>query len=186
MPRSTAVYSHAGKRELLVPTQPTRVPAAGFEALYTLHYRDVYRYLLGLTRSRDEADDIAAETFERAFRAWIGGYGPLERPLPWLLLTARRVATDRWRRARRFAKLLQGPGARQTDLAGIGRTEFWLWFDAVAKVLSDRQREVLLLRYRRDLTDSDIASIMGISESGVRSLVARALAVLRAHPELLP
>jgi RNA polymerase sigma-70 factor (ECF subfamily) len=186
MPRSTAVFSQAGKRDLLVPVQPTtRVPASDFEALYTLHYRDVYRYLLGLTRSPDEADDIAAETFERAFRAWIGGHGPLERPLPWLLLIARRVATDQWRRARRFARLPHGPDARRTDVASVGRTEFWLWFDAVARVLSPRQREVLLLRYQRDLTDPDIASIMGISESGIRSLVARALAVLRAHPELL-
>ncbi len=60
-----------------------------------------------------------------------------------------------------------------------------MWFEALAGVLSDRQREVLLLRYQSDLTDADIAMIMGLSQSGVRSLVARALATLRSHPELL-
>ena len=69
--------------------------------------------------------------------------------------------------------------------AGEARTEFWLWFDAVARALNGRQREVLLLRYQRDLTDAEIGSILGISESGVRSLVSRAIAVLREHEELL-
>lgn len=164
----------------------TSVVVADFEALYLRHYRDVFRFVLGLTRSQDDAADIAAETFERAFRAWSGGSRSPERPLPWLLLAARRIATDRWRRARRLASLVQRSKGRPADGSGENRTEFWLWFDAVAKVLSLRQREVLLLRYQHDLTDADIAAVLGISESGVRSLVARALAVLRANPELLP
>jgi RNA polymerase sigma factor (sigma-70 family) len=164
----------------------TSALVADFEVLYRLHYRDVYRFALGLTRSSDDASDITAETFERAYRAWSRGAHMPDRPLPWLLLAARRIATDRWRRARRFAGLLPRGRGRPEDGAGEARTEFWLWFDAVARVLSDRQREVLLLRYQRDLADADIAHIMGISESGVRSLVTRAIAVLRAHPELLP
>jgi RNA polymerase sigma factor (sigma-70 family) len=55
----------------------------------------------------------------------------------------------------------------------------------VSAALTARQREALVLRHQRDLTDADIARIMGISESGVRSLVARALEVLRDHPELI-
>jgi RNA polymerase sigma-70 factor, ECF subfamily len=164
----------------------TEAVAATFEEIYRRHYRDVHRYLIGLTRSEVEADELAAETFERALRAWgVAGHAP-ERPVAWLLLAARRLATDRWRRARRAAALRLWPGVAPTDGAGQDRTEFWLWFDAVATVLTDRQREVLVLRYQRDLTDVDIGSVMGLSESGVRSLVGRALAVLRQHPELLP
>jgi RNA polymerase sigma-70 factor (ECF subfamily) len=171
------------ERELVVTVQRAR-PASerAFESVYALHYRDVYRYLLGLTRSPADAEEIAAETFERAMRAWSRVPEP---PLPWLLLTARRIATDRWRRARRFAQIALRLRNEASADAGERHTEFWLWFDAIAGVLTDRQREVLLLRYQRDLTDSDIGSIMGISGSGVRSLVARALDVLRSHPELL-
>jgi RNA polymerase sigma-70 factor (ECF subfamily) len=173
----------SGRRELVVAVQPARaVTTRAFEPVYALHYRDVYRYLLGLTRSPDDAEEIAAETFERALRAW---HRVPEPPLPWLLLTARNVATDRWRRARRLAAIVLGFRGESRADAGEHRTEFWLWFDAIAGVLTPRQREVLLLRYQRDLTDADIASIMGISESGVRSLVGRALDVLRSHPELL-
>jgi RNA polymerase sigma-70 factor (ECF subfamily) len=152
------------------------------ERVYDDHFRDVYRYLLGLTSSPADADEIAAETFERALRAWARVPEP---PLPWLLLTARRIATDRWRRARRLARLVVGSRREARPNAGEAETEFWLWFGALAKALTDRQREVLVLRYQRDLTDADIAAIMGLSVSGVRSLVARALEVLRHHPELL-
>jgi len=102
-----------------------------------------------------------------------------------LLLTARRIATDRWRRGRRLARLVAGPRREVRPDAGEAETEFWLWFGSLAKALTDRQREVLVLRYQRDLSDADIAEIMGLTESGVRSLIARALEVLRRHPELL-
>jgi RNA polymerase sigma factor (sigma-70 family) len=180
-PRRIADTSRDGS--FVEPVQAaTPANARELELVYARHYRDVYRYLLGLTRSPDDAEEIAAETFERALRGWARVPQP---PLPWLLLTARRVATDRWRRARRYAQLRVGGRNPARADAGEGRTELWLWFDALAAVLTERQREVLLLRYQRDLTDADIASIMGISESGVRSLAARALDVLRSHPELL-
>jgi RNA polymerase sigma factor (sigma-70 family) len=183
MPSRMSAAESPRERELVVAVQPAR-PATqrAFEPVYAVHYRDVYRYLLGLTRSPTDAEEIAAETFERALRAW--NVVP-EPPLPWLLLTARRIATDRWRRAGRLAQIALGLRGEASTDAAERQTEFWLWFDALAGVLTPRQREALLLRYQRDLTDADIGSIMGISESGVRSLVSRALDVLRSHPELL-
>lgn len=160
------------------------IRAIGFERVYADHYRDVYRYVLGLTRSVADAEDITADTFERALRHWSAAP---DRPVPWLLLTARRIATDRWRRAGRFARLLLA-GRSNASAAAPGPEvdqEFSTWFDALARVLTARQREVLVLRYQRDLTEADIGLVMGLSESGVRSLLARALAVLRSHPELL-
>jgi len=167
----------------VVPIQPAvSSRLREFEDAYRAHYRDVHRYLLAFTGSTQDAEEIAAETFERALRTWVKTPNP---PLPWLLLTARRIATDRWRRARRWAQIALGLRGERSADAGERQTEFWLWFDQVSRLLTDKQREVLLLRYQRDLTDADIARIMAISESGVRSLASRALAVLRAHPELL-
>ena len=166
---------------IALPVRATRSAAMEIEALYDVAWRDVHRYALALTRSADDADEIAAETFERAVRHW---RAIPERPLPWLLLTARRIATDRWRRARRLARLAVGlrreGGSRHEDA-----TEFWMWFEALASALTPRQREVLVLRYQRDLTDEEIGRVLALSASGVRSLVARALDGLRAHPELL-
>lgn len=167
----------------VVPVQsPTRARSLAFERAYATHYRDVYRYVLGLTRSVADAEDITADTFERALRNW--SEAP-ERPVAWLLLTARRLATDRWRRTRRLARILIAGRSTTSGASDRLDPDFDTWFASLASVLTARQREVLVLRYQRDLTDADIGSVMGLSESGVRSLVARALAVLRAHPELL-
>ena len=158
-----------------------------FEQVYRDHYRDVQRYVLLMVGRPDDVDDIVGDTFQRAFTAWRSGRGPAGRSLPWLLLIARRIVTDRWRRARLIRWLPLGGSTasepRDADMA-TDRSEFWLWLGQLARVLSDRQREVVYLRYQRDLTDEEIGEILGLSASGVRSLLARAIAALRAHPEL--
>ena len=161
--------------------------AESFEAVYRDHHRDVYRYVLLSLRRRDDADDVVADTFDRAFAAWRSGHGPAGRPLPWLIVIARRIIVDRWRRER-LIRWLPFTGRSAPDPADPrdpgGRAEFWLWLDELAKALPPRQREVVFLRYQRDLTDEEIGDILGLSASGVRTLVSRALAALRRHPEL--
>ena len=167
----------------VVPVQSTTTTGSiVFERVYATHYRDVYRYVLSLTRSVEEFEDICADTFERALRGWSDAP---DRPIAWLLLTARRLATDRWRRARRLARILASTQSNRAGAAASVEADFDAWFASLASVLTERQREVLVLRYQRDLTDLDIGAVMGLSESGVRSLLSRALAVLRSHPELL-
>ncbi len=168
---------------VVVPLQAVaRADTAAVERLYVEHYRDVFRYIVALTHSLEEAEEVTEDTFERALRTW---RQVPERPVAWLLLTARRIATDRWRRARHLARLIPRIGNGHSASLSSHDAEFSTWFEALARVLTARQREVLILRHQRDLTDADIGVVMGLSESGVRSLVARALAVLRSHPELL-
>ena len=158
-----------------------------FEQVYRDHYRDVQRYVLLMVGRLDDVDDVVGDTFQRAFTAWRSGRGPAGRALPWLLLIARRIVTDRWRRARLIRWLPLGGSAASEPRAAdseADRSEFWVWLGQLAQVLSDRQREVVYLRYQRDLTDEEIGEILGLSASGVRSLLARAIAALRQHPEL--
>ncbi len=158
-----------------------------FETLYRQRHRDVYRYTLLMLRSCDDAEDVTAEAFHRAYAAWQSGHGPTGQPLPWLLLIARRLVIDRSRRRRLISWLpLRGlsPAREPSDQADTGRAEFWLWFERFARELPERQREAMILRYQRDLDDEAIGEILGLSASGVRSLVARACATLRRNPEI--
>ena len=158
-----------------------------FEALYRLRYRDVYRYTLLMLRRAEDAEDITGEVFHRAYVAWQSGHGPSGEALPWLLLIARRMVIDKARRRRLISWLPLGglgPTHEPSDPGHGGRTEFWLWFDKFARELPGRQREVLILRYQRDLDDEAIGEILGLSSSGVRSLVARACETLRRNPEI--
>jgi RNA polymerase sigma factor (sigma-70 family) len=146
------------------------------------------RYVLLARRRPEDAEDIVSDVFDRAYRAWRSGHGPAGRTLPWLLLIARRIIVDRWRRER-ILRWLPLPdawtGGEPKDPEDAGaRAEFWMWLDRLADALPERQREIVLLRYQRDLSDEDIGEILGLSASGVRSLLSRALATLRHHPEL--
>ena len=169
-----------------------------FEAIYEANFRAVYRYALLATRRSADAEDVVSDTFARALSAWTRGNGPAGRPLPWLLLICRRILTDRWRRQRLIGWLPMARSGRPgpdgdveaglefgADDEAFRVREFWLWIDSVTKVLPQRQREVLFLRYERDLDDDDIGQVLGLTASGVRSLMARAIASLRRYPELL-
>ena len=185
---------------LNLPSDLLDARASSFEAVYNAHHRDVARHVIFVTRGRDDAEEIVAETFARAFAAWRSGHGPAGRPLPWLLVIARRIVTDRWRRRRLSAWLpLAGslrPSRREADRSdppeaepggpdsAAGIAEFWLWLDALSRALPTRQRDVIFLRYQRDLSDEDIGEILGLSASGVRTLASRAISGLRNHPEL--
>ncbi len=161
--------------------------ALTFEALYRERYRDVYRYALLMLRSADDAEDVTADAFGRAYVAWRSGQGPAGQPLPWLLVITRRLVIDRARRRRLLSWLPLASLRPEREPAAEGeaaRSEFWLWFDALSRALPERQREVLFLRYRRDLDDEEIGEILGLSASGVRSLVFRACATLRRNPEI--
>jgi len=159
-----------------------------FETVYRDHYQAVYRYALLTLRRQDDVEDVVADTFDRAWRAWRSGHGPAGRALPWLLTITRRIVIDRWRRNRLLGWLPLPSGRDDSEPEhperAAERAEFWIWLDQVMEVLPARQREVVLLRYRRDLSDAEIGEILGLSASGVRTLVSRALAALRQHPEL--
>jgi RNA polymerase sigma-70 factor (ECF subfamily) len=157
-----------------------------FEAAYRAHHRDVLRYAALMLGDPDEAADVAADAFTRAFSAWRDGRGPTGRPLPWLLVIARHLVLDRYRRRRLVRWLPLVGGERLAAAAADGATvnEVWIWLAELAAALPERQREVLFLRFRRDLTDEEIGEVMGLSASGVRSLLSRAVHAIRQHPEL--
>jgi RNA polymerase sigma-70 factor (ECF subfamily) len=170
---------------VVAETIATRGNAVPFEELFERHYADVFRYALVLTNSRDDAEDVAAETFARAWNAFREQREPVGPPLPWLFTIARNIATDWWRRiSRRATHLLPRRGGDSGDGDPSDGVESMLWLESLVRALPPRQREAIALRYHRDLSDREIGRVMGLSESGVRSLVARAIQTLRQHPEV--
>jgi RNA polymerase sigma factor (sigma-70 family) len=157
-------------------------------SLYRETWPSVYRYAVVLLQHREDAEDVASEAFTRAYAAWSKGHGPRGDALPWLLLIARRIITDRRRRRRLIAWLPLSGDRAATDQAAasaLETVEVWLWFERFSQALPERQREALILRYQFDLPDEAIGEVMGLSQAGVRTLVSRALASLRRQPEVL-
>jgi RNA polymerase sigma factor (sigma-70 family) len=160
-------------------TEPDRRDAE-FAMLYAEHYRAVFRYVL-VARGPSDAEDIVAETFQKAFFAWQGG-GIVDRPLAWLLTIARRTVIDAVRRDGR--RPIQSLGADE-PLApdALEARETWMWFASVTRDLPEPARQALYLRYAAGLSAEEIGLALGISGSGVRSAIGRALAVIRRREQ---
>jgi len=157
-----------------------------FEPVYAAAWPRVFRYVWVLVRNREDAEDLTAETFRRAYDSWSSK--PFAGPdvIPWLLLIARRLVINRARRRALVAWVPLSLASGVKDMNDhFSQSEVTLWFGALAKVLTTRQYEVLVLRYQFDISDGDIGRLMNLSEAGVRSLSFRALEALRHHPEVL-
>jgi RNA polymerase sigma-70 factor (sigma-E family) len=68
------------------------------------------------------------------------------------------------------------PSAEHAAMALIERTAVV----AALRVLPDRQREAIVLRYYADFSEADIAAAMGISRGAVKSHTARGMTALRS------
>src|SRR6201988_801568 len=96
--------STARRRITLVNAMPAAVdgypPSRGqpFADVVAENLDAVYRYLVYLTGDRVAAEDLAAETFERAFRSWRRFAPRRGAPRTWLCRIAHSAAVD-WFRA---------------------------------------------------------------------------------------
>ena len=157
-----------------------RLDPSDFGQLYQQHRLSVYRYLRARVRSDEDALDLAASTFERAF-ANLGRFRRRDGGVQaWLLRIARNTAIDAHRRRRSTVDLANadaqlGRVALETDRRDQASVEI---LDLVSR-LPDDQREALLLRYAGGLTAREIGSVIGKREGAVQKQIERGLAALR-------
>jgi RNA polymerase sigma-70 factor (ECF subfamily) len=153
-----------------------------FAPFYEATYRPVYRYVLLQHGPKDDVEDVVADTFHQAYRAWLAGRGPRDSAMGWILTIARRVLIDHARRQdRRMATTLSEHLPDHAWDQGV--REVWIWFEQVSRELPPDAREALVLRYAGGLTADQIGTVLGLSGSGVRSLIGRALATVRPMAE---
>jgi RNA polymerase sigma-70 factor (ECF subfamily) len=144
-----------------------------FAAVAEAELDAVHRYLLFLTGDASLAEDLAAETFEKAFRTWRGFDPRRGSARSWLCGIARTTALDhfraeerRRRREDRYARERVGvdiPPAVPGELA------------AALAHLSRGEREVIALRVLLDLDGPSAARLLGISRTACSTRLSRAL-----------
>jgi RNA polymerase sigma-70 factor (ECF subfamily) len=167
-----------------IPTALTGT-RSDFVLLYEECRLPVYRYLRSRSRSDDEAADLTATAFERAFRS-LPSYDARLPALPWVLRIARNVAIDASRRVRPMASLDDSG----RDMAADSDSPEAQYLDAerdaelrdLVHALPDLARDAVALRYGSGLTAREIGTVIGKSEAATQKLIQRTLAALReAH-----
>ena len=163
---------------------------AAFGRLVRLHQRGIYRLAYGLTRNASDADDLAQETFVRAFQA-IGRFRLGEPMRPWLSRIAVNLAFSLFRRRKRRPETSIEPlldAGRQfsgaddpAEEAVRGERDRHL-AEAFDK-LSEEHRAILVLRVVEEMSYEEIAQTLKLPPGTVMSRLSRARADLRTRLE---
>ena len=156
-----------------------------FHALFDAQYAGVYRYLAHRLGDEAAAEDLASETFLRAYRAratYVGGS-----PRAWLFAIATNLLRDHVRgRARHASAMAAIAGHARPAVSAPEMPDPEL--AAALTLLRDEEREALLLLAWAELSYEEIAAATGVAVGTVRSRLSRARAHLTAvlEPERSP
>jgi RNA polymerase sigma-70 factor (sigma-E family) len=136
-----------------------------FRDLAAIAYRVAYR----ITGDRSTAEDIAQESLARAYIRWsrISDYRQA-----WVARVAGNLAIDQLRRRR---PAVPASTDRDAEVLLIERLDL----QRALLTLPRRQRDAIVLRYVADLSEADVARLLGCAPGTVKSHLNRGTARLR-------
>lgn len=162
--------------------QVRRGNRAALATVYDMYASAIYRYLVRRTNNQRVAEDLTGVVFLKMLDAIHREQAWTDTFVGWLYRIAHNAVVDYFRSAGRRAEdeldemvesLLDGPdGAaeRATRLTKI---------QAALNSLTSDQAQVIMLRFGEELSNQEVATIMGKSEGAVKLLQHRAIHALR-------
>ena len=175
--RLGAVYRHVNAASTSLDAPRALAGRPSFAEVAAEQLDAVYRYLVLLTGNREAAEDLTAETFEKAFRSWRRFDPRRGAPRTWLCRIARSVAID-WfraetrRRRREETYALGHPEAADDVPFGAGLPGA---LEQALRELPPAEREVVALRVLLELDGPSAARVLGISQTACSTRLSRAL-----------
>lgn len=153
-----------------------------FSELVARYQDRIYRFLLRLTRSPEDAAELTQDTFLRAYQG-LARWRPDAQFKTWLFRIARNIAFDRLRRDKVVEFVELEEDADLPDTAGgpdaiVETAQRYRVLEAALACLAAEHREVLLLREIEDMSYEHIAAVLDLNVGTVKSRIARARAAL--------
>ncbi|PAE22730.1 MULTISPECIES: RNA polymerase sigma factor [Bacillaceae] len=155
--------------------------------LYICHYKRLYHICFSMTRDAYLAEDIVQETFIKAMKK-AGTIIDEEKAGAWLSVIARRTALDMIRREKRKAAvpmeqdtlesfcLITKQDVEQEVESGFALKEI----KTAIRQLALNYQEVLLLKVDGGLKEQEIAAVLNLNPSTVKTRIFRARKQMRA------
>jgi len=163
-----------------------------FRLLVEKYQAEVYGTALRIVRRPEDAEDLAQETFLRAFRA-LARYDPTRPFGAWLHTIAARLCIDHHRRNRaKFVSLtrpeegssgeertidLEDPADQPDEVAE--KSELARRLEALVETLPPDSRAAILLRHQQDLPYEEIARVLGVPLGTIKARIHRARIMLK-------
>ncbi len=175
MPDSTDLPGAPPRGELsrLIEQDPL-----AFRAFVVKHQRQVFALLSRILGRGPHVEDLAQETFLRAFRA-LPTFDPngAAKVSTWLLTIATRIALDERKRRRPDAPSEDDPDAQSTEATPFhdrARTELRSAIERAAQALPDDQCGALVLAEWHGLSLAEVGDALGVPEATAKTRVYRA------------
>jgi RNA polymerase sigma factor (sigma-70 family) len=171
--------------ELALVARAAAEPAA-FAAIYDHYFPRVYNYVRYRVGDAQATDDVTAQVFERVLTG-ISRYRPERAPFAaWLFAIARNAVSDH-RRAQKRRRWLSlevlcnqaSDEPQPEEVATRNETHVELLV-ALAR-LTDRERDLIALKFAAGLTNYHIAQLTGLSANHVGVILYRAVRRLRSE-----
>lgn len=159
--------------------------AAAFGELYERYFTPVYRYLFLRCGDRLLAEDLSQTVFLKAYQSVASLRDQGRPPLAYLFTIARNSLIDYWRKKREVPFDVLGETARTIPTTAGDPRETASSHEAANLVrsairgLTDSEQEVIILKFLNELSNREVAEILGKSEAAVRQLQCRGLRALR-------
>jgi RNA polymerase sigma-70 factor (ECF subfamily) len=164
-------------------------PSLNFAALFDTHYSRLYAYVRSQVADRETAEDLTAATFERAFSR-SQSYDPAKASFAtWLFRIAHNLVINHYATTSRNPppyELDEVTGISTADLSPeqqFLRQEQQRILGETIATLSERDQEIIQLKFYGRLTNREIAEVLELNEKTVSVIILRALQKLKAQLE---
>ncbi len=168
--------------ELTLIQRAVNGDVTAWEPLVLTHQQAVYRLSYLLLGDPDDAEDIAQETFLRAWK-YLKRFDATRPLRPWLLSIASNLASNRRRSAGRYLAALMrafrdeptSTTLEEKSLQHLQANDLW----KAVQTLNLPDQQIVYLRYFLDLSVAETAEVLQVAEGTVKSRMSRALEKLR-------
>lgn len=163
--------------------QDGRFQAPSFDEFVGARASHLLRVAYLLTRDWQAAEDVLQTALMQAWSAWSRIN---DEPEPYVRKIIVNAYTSSWRR--KWRGEVAHAAVPETVALGTHADELAerdLVWEAIGR-LRRRQRAVVVLRYFEDLSETQVAELLGVTVGTVKSQAAKALRHLRVDPTLQP
>jgi len=149
--------------------------------IYDRYSPGLYRYAIRLLGSADQAEECVAETFSRFLHALQKGGGPNQYLQAYLYRIAHNWVTDYFRSKAQLPLDLDSPGEKDTQTnpqSASENNQTKIQVREALMQLTPDQHQVIVLKFYKGLSNSEVAKVMQKPIGSVKSLQHRAIRAL--------
>lgn len=153
-----------------------------FDNLYGLTERTMYAFSVSITQNHEEALDLMQDTYVKILSA-AHLYKPMGKPLAWMFTITKNLFYTKRKRDKKIMNMDTEIIANSIEFSHLVDSEDKLVLEGVLKVLTEEERQIVLLYAVSGMKHKDIASSLNLKLPTTLSKYHRALKKLRKYLE---